>query len=79
MPTVAQNLQEIKKSIPDYNGRIIAVTKYVDDMTQTLNSIADTMLPNGVMGLMIGDTIIKGEYVKATNNLEPNFILTFTD
>lgn len=31
MPTVAQNLKEITDSIPDYKGRIIAVTKYVDE------------------------------------------------
>ena len=31
MPTVAQNLKEIKETIPDYKGRIIAVTKYVDE------------------------------------------------
>ncbi len=55
-------------------GKAENVTKYVDDMTQTLNSIADTMLPNGVMGLMIGDTIIKGEYVKATKMLIDSFL-----
>ena len=31
MPTFAQNLKEITDSIPDYKGRIIAVTKYVDE------------------------------------------------
>ena len=31
MPTVAQNLKEVRESIPGYTGRIIAVTKYVDE------------------------------------------------
>ncbi len=31
MSTVAQNLREIKETIPYYNGKIIAVTKYVDE------------------------------------------------
>ena len=29
MPSVAENLKEIKNSIPEFSGRIIAVTKYV--------------------------------------------------
>lgn len=31
MPTVAENLKEVRETIPDYKGRIIAVTKYVDE------------------------------------------------
>ena len=31
MPSVAENLKEIRKDIPDFKGRIIAVTKYVDE------------------------------------------------
>ena len=31
MPSVAENLREIKAEIPDFKGRIIAVTKYVDE------------------------------------------------
>ncbi len=31
MSAVAQNLKEIRDSIPDFKGRIIAVTKYVDE------------------------------------------------
>lgn len=31
MATVAQNLAEIKAEIPDFKGKIIAVTKYVDE------------------------------------------------
>ena len=31
MPTVKENLEEIKAAIPDFKGRIIAVTKYVDE------------------------------------------------
>ena len=31
MPTVAENLKEIKADIPNFNGKIIAVTKYVDE------------------------------------------------
>ena len=31
MPSVAENLREIKSEIPDFKGRIIAVTKYVDE------------------------------------------------
>ena len=31
MSSVAENLREIKSEIPDFKGRIIAVTKYVDE------------------------------------------------
>lgn len=31
MPSVEENLKEIKAEIPDFKGRIIAVTKYVDE------------------------------------------------
>jgi len=55
-------------------GKAENVDRYVEDMTKTLNCVSDTLLPNGVMGLMIGDTVIKGEYVKATKRLIDAFL-----
>ena len=31
MASVEQNLKEVRAEIPDFKGRIIAVTKYVDE------------------------------------------------
>ena len=55
-------------------GKAENITHYVEDMQSTLNNITATLLPDGVMGLMIGDTIIKGEYIQATKMLLDKFL-----
>ena len=55
-------------------GKAENITHYVEDMQSTLNNITATLLPDGVMGLMIGDTIIKGEYIQATKMLLEKFL-----
>lgn len=47
-------------------GKPEKVSYYVEDMVRSLHNISTTLKPNGVMGLMIGDTIIKGEYIQST-------------
>lgn len=42
---------------------------YVEDMTLTLATIADSMKQGAVMGLMIGDTMIHGNYIQVTKQL----------
>ena len=60
-------------------GKADNVSHYVDDMTTTMKMISDTLLPDGIMGLMIGDTIIKGEYIRATKMLIDSFLKTNSD
>lgn len=55
-------------------GKAENVARYVEDMQSTLNNISDTLLPDGVMSLIIGDTIIKGKYIQTTKMLLDNFI-----
>lgn len=56
-------------------GKAEKVDYYVDDMEESLNNIVKTLKPGGVMGLMIGDTIIKGEYIQSTKMLIDKFLL----
>jgi len=56
-------------------GKAENITHYVEDMRFTLNNIVTTLMPDGVMGLMIGDTIIKGEYIRATKMLLDKFLV----
>jgi site-specific DNA-methyltransferase (cytosine-N4-specific) len=55
-------------------GKAEKVDYYVEDMTTSLNNIASTLKPGGVMGLMIGDTIIKGQYIQSTKKLLDKFL-----
>lgn len=55
-------------------GKADNVAHYTDDMSSTLNNVISTLKPNGVLGLMMGDTIIKGEYVPATKMLIDRFL-----
>lgn len=55
-------------------GKAENVVYYVDDITKTLNNITQTLRPDGVMGLMIGDTVIKGKYIQATKMLLDRFL-----
>ena len=50
-------------------GKASNVNQYVNDMTKALNNIISTLAPGGIMALMIGDTIIKGEYIRTTQML----------
>ena len=47
-------------------GKAENVSRYVDDMKYVLSNISTTLKKDGVIGLMIGDTVIKGEYIPAT-------------
>lgn len=55
-------------------GKAEKVNIYVEDMTQVLLSLERNLEKNGVCALMIGDTVIKGEYIPVTrmiiNNLK---------
>lgn len=55
-------------------GKAEKIACYVDDMSKTLNNVVATMKPGGIMALMIGDTIIKGEYIQATKMLLDCFL-----
>lgn len=57
-------------------GKAENVTRYVDDMSKVLTNAAQTLKIDGRMGLMIGDTIIKGEYVPATKMTIDAFLST---
>ena len=43
--------------------------KYVDDMIIALNNALDMLKKGGVLGLMIGDTMMKGTYIQVTKSL----------
>jgi hypothetical protein len=43
--------------------------KYVDDMTIALNNALEMLKKGGVLGLMIGDTMMKGSYIQVTKSL----------
>lgn len=55
-------------------GKAENIIRYVADMRSTLNNIVSTLLPGGVMGLMIGDTVIKEKYIQTTKMLLDEFL-----
>jgi len=55
-------------------GKAEKIGFYVDDMCNTLNNVVRTLKPGGAMGLMIGDTVIKGEYLSTTKQLLDKFL-----
>jgi M2.bsrDI len=55
-------------------GKAEKIGVYVDDMCASLNNIVRTLKPGGTMGLMIGDTVIKGEYLSTTKQLLDRFL-----
>lgn len=55
-------------------GKAENVSRYVEDMSNTLNNIVSTLIPGGIMGLMIGDTVIKGEYIPTAKMLLDKFL-----
>lgn len=48
--------------------------KYIEDMTTIINNLYSTIETNGVLALMIGDTVIKGEYIKVTKPIINNIL-----
>ena len=55
-------------------GKAENVDKYVQDMKRALVNISGTLDVGGVIGMMIGDTVIKGKYIPATRMLIDAFI-----
>lgn len=55
-------------------GKAEKVDAYVQDMKKALLNISETLELNGVLGMMIGDTVIKGEYIPATRMLIDAFL-----
>lgn len=55
-------------------GKAEKILYYVEDMCGRLNNIALTLKPGGAMALMIGDTIIKGEYLNTTKQVLDKFL-----
>lgn len=43
--------------------------RYVEDMSIALDNALNMLVPGGILGLMIGDTIMKGEYIQVTKSL----------
>ena len=43
--------------------------RYVEDMSLALDNALNMLVPGGLLGLMIGDTIMKGEYIQVTKSL----------
>ena len=60
-------------------GKSENVVHYVEDMSSTLNNIVQTLKPGGVLGLMIGDTVIKGKYIQVTKAVVDKFLIDNPD
>lgn len=60
-------------------GKPEKVSFYVDDMLKSLNNIISTLMPGGIMGLMIGDTVIRGNYIQSTKMLLDEFLKAHVD
>ena len=60
-----------KKEIREFFkvGKKENVEKYINDMSASVMNISKTLKKNGYFAIMIGDTIIKNEYVPVTNLL----------
>lgn len=43
--------------------------RYVEDMSLALSNALNMLVPDGLLGLMIGDTIMKGEYIQVIKSL----------
>lgn len=56
-------------------GKPEKVEFYLDDMINVLNNVTKSIKPGGVMGLMIGDTVIKGEYIPVTRKLIDRYLI----
>lgn len=60
-----------KKEVKEFFkvGKPENVTRYVEDMAVALNNSLSMLEINGVLAMMIGDTIMKGEYIPVTKML----------
>lgn len=56
-------------------GKPEKVEFYLEDMVKVLNNVTTCIKPGGVMGLMIGDTVIKGEYIPVTRQLIDRYLI----
>lgn len=57
-------------------GKIDNVTRYVSDMKDALLSALTMVIPEGYLALMIGDTMIRGEYIPVVRMLLSSISLT---
>lgn len=55
-------------------GKPEKVDLYLDDMVNVLMNVTRSIRPGGVMGMMIGDTVIKGEYIPVTRKLIDKYL-----
>ena len=62
---------DYKKEVKEFFkvGKPENYERYVKDMSLALNNALNMLVPGGVLGLMIGDTIMKGEYIQVTRSL----------
>ena len=56
-------------------GKPEKVEFYLEDMVRVLNNVTASIKQGGVMGLMIGDTVIKGEYIPVTRQLIDRYLI----
>ena len=65
-----------KKEIREFFkvGKAEKVTYYIDDMLNLMNNISKSLEVNGTLALMIGDTVIKGEYIPVTRMLIDKYL-----
>ena len=69
---IGRNQAEIRKNeIHEFFkvGQAKNVTKYVEDMNESLRNLYTSLSEGGTLALMIGDTIIKEEYIPVTKLL----------
>ena len=59
--------QEIRESFKV--GKPEKVEGYLEDMTEVLMNCRKFIEPDGRVGLMIGDTVLRNEYIPVTRNL----------
>jgi site-specific DNA-methyltransferase (cytosine-N4-specific) len=50
-------------------GKPEKVAEYIDDMVKVMRNTISLLRPGGVLGLMIGDTCIRGSYISVTRML----------
>lgn len=55
-------------------GKGEKVKFYVEDMVKTLTNMTKTLDKDGVLALMVGDSIIKGQYINATRQIIDSYL-----
>ncbi len=60
-----------KKEVKEFFkvGKPEKYERYVEDMSLALSNALNMLVPDGLLGLMIGDTIMKGEYIQVIKSL----------